>query len=69
MGGLAGRNVSQLRQCLYKYIHWMPFELNSGDWKSKIQQNRFIQCQLLDTTRRLKTWPENRRHVCAGTVL
>lgn len=44
-GGLAGRNVSQLRQCLYKCILWMPFELKSGNWKSKIQQNNlFILC-------------------------
>lgn len=69
-GGLEGRNVSPLRQCLYKYIHWMLFEFKSGDWKAQIQQNNvFMQCQLRDTTRHLKTGSENNRHVCAGTVL
>lgn len=33
--GETGRNVFQLRQCLYKYIHWMSFEL----WERLESQN------------------------------
>lgn len=58
--GVTSRKVSQQRQCLYNYINWMSIELESEDWKAKIQQNNvFIQCQLLHVTGNLKMWTKN----------
>lgn len=54
-GAGGGRNVSLLRQCLYKNVYWMSFESKSGDCKAQIQQPTFsfsVNCLIQQSVRR-----------------